>query len=115
MSNDCLRSVSRRCKQWAYHDWRCGFSLLAIEPLCLPAGGTLEQDTDLALCPDQYSRCVLGCHFRSYRQPGTRFVLPAVKILLTGAASESTAVSEPVTPGNHSIPRHDRVYLYKWK
>src|SRR5580704_19489282 len=82
---------------------------------CLPAGGTRERDTDPALCPDQYSRCVLGCHFGSYRQPGTRFVLPAVKILLTGAASESTVVTEPATPGNQSIRGHDRVYLYKWK
>ena len=97
MSHDCLRTVSLRCKQWAYHDWRCGFSLLATEPLCLPAGGTREQDTDPALCPDQYSRCVLGCHFGSYRQRGTRLVLPAVKTLLTGAASESTVVAEPVT------------------
>jgi hypothetical protein len=47
--------------------------------------------------------------------PGRGSCFRRQKILLTGAASESTVVTEPATPGNQSIRGHDRVYLDKWK
>src|SRR5580658_4152819 len=85
MSNDCLRPSLDNVKggrtmigDAVFRCWRPSHGL--------PAGGTRQQDTDQALCPDQYSRCVLGCHFGSYQQRGARLVLPAVKIHFNSAA-----------------------------